>query len=71
MNNDKVKSQMTFDFDLTRASTATGFIEHFTDNKLSSTSAVVISLQYMLDKRKEEQQATLYRQIASSISHLR
>lgn len=71
MNKDKVKLQMTFDFNLTSSSVAADFIEHFVDNKLPSASAVVISLQDMLDKRREEQQVTLYKQIASSIAHLR
>lgn len=71
MNEDKVKLQMTFDFNLTSSSIAADFIEHFVDNKFPSTSAVVISLQDMLDKRREEQQVTLYKQIASSIAHLR
>lgn len=71
MNMDKATLQMTLDFSHTNTTGVTNFVQHATDNKLYATSAVVISLQDVLNKRSEEQQATLYRQIASSISHLR
>lgn len=67
---DKVTYQMTIDFGLTNSSTTTEITRRPIESNFSSASAVVISLQDILNKRSEQRQATLYRQIASSVSHL-
>lgn len=67
---DRTTQQMDLDFGLMNTSSLTETNENLASNSNLSTSAVVISLSDRITKRTKEQQATIYRQITSSISHL-